>query len=194
MDILSSQISKWRELSKSHGTPFFAFTMIREPISFLISYFNFFYVHCSDTWCEHTDYNLTEIDLLKAMTRIPNRQCFLLKHLSSIEGMDPYFYDQCSVTGEDCRNSYATLTETMDWIGTTEGLSTETIPLLQHILFANKTDERTVKKQNVHDKSSFKESLQESTLQILRSKTTHDQWIYDEVKARYTPHLLNLQL
>jgi hypothetical protein len=114
--------------------------------------------------------------------------------VAPVEGMDPYFYDQCSVTGEDCRNTYATLTETMDWIGTTEGLSTETIPLLQHILFADKKDERMVKKQKVHDKSSFKESLQESTMQKLRSKTTHDQWIYDEVKARYTSHWLNLEL
>lgn len=191
MDLLTSRIAKWRELSKAHGTPFFAFTLIREPTSYSISYFKFFYVDCLREklpFCERADYNATEKGLLEAT--VPNRQCFLFKHLSSIAGMDPSFYDQCSVTEEDCRNTYAALKESMDWIGTTEGLSTETIPLLLHTLFADdsKIDEFMVKNEKVANRSPFEESLQESTLEKLHAMNTHDQWIYDQVKSRYLPH------
>ena len=44
---LEPYLHYWRELSKQSGVPFFAFTLLREPISLHVSFFNFYYIHVS---------------------------------------------------------------------------------------------------------------------------------------------------
>ena len=188
---LGPLISKWRSAAKENNIPFFAFTVVREPLSYSISYFKMFYVNCPQNfngWCEHQDYNASQENLLQATVK--NRQCFLLQHLSSIAGMDPSYYKKCSVTKEDCLHVLKSLDRNMDWVGTTEALSTETLPLLFKVLFST-TNNRTLvtrppTNEKVSRKQPFELAMKNSTLNQLHSLTKFDQFIYNHFKEKYS--------
>jgi len=206
LDTIASYIQQWREVSLLHNRPFFAFTLVRKPISHATSYLKFFHVKCKSFFCEHDQYeNATEDSLLVSVQTHPNMQCFLLKHMSSIAGMHPSFYTKCQVTEDDCKNTYKLMKQNFDWIGTTEKLSLDTIPLLSHILQYNgngSTDadgnkgvvENEAKLKNniivknfkVSKKLSFEENLNITTTSKLLNLSSLDQAIYDQVSTDYS--------
>ena len=137
-------------------------------------------------WCEHRQYkNATEENLLASARLHPNQQCFHLKHMSSVEGMHPSFYNKCRVTIDDCQRIYDTMKGTLDWVGTTEQLSFDTMPLLQYILDCK--DEKSYEVKNIRQYRPFEEqkSLSNRTLAMLSNLTSLDQIIFDQVRSDY---------
>ena len=178
---LAPYIQQWRSMSHTHNTPFFAFALVRDPIPFAVSCFKFFHLGCELSWCEHDQYdNATEDNLLLSVK--PNQQCFLLTHTSANERMHPSFYQQCKVTQNACEATYKTMKDSLDWIGTTEKLSTETMPLLSYLLEPDRVTSVRNRDKNVSSKLPFEQSLNESTITQLRSLSNYDQMIYDQVK------------
>ena len=170
-----------------HNKPFFAFTLVRDPIPHAISYFKMFHVDCRDAWCEQNQFNATQDGLL--MSIVPNRQCFMLKHISSIAGMHPSFYRDCTVSDDDCRELYRIMTHSLDWIGTTESLSQETIPLLSYMLsdeVPGEIDVENVKNKKIANRSLFENELNDTAMTRLRLAMTQDQLIYNQVKQSYS--------
>ena len=119
--------------------------------------------------------------------------------------MHPSFYTKCQVTEDDYKNTYKLMKQNFDWIGTTEKLSLDTIPLLSHILQYNgngSTDadgnkgvvENEAKLKNniivknfkVSKKLSFEENLNITTTSKLLNLSSLDQAIYDQVSTDYS--------
>lgn len=148
---LSRYITKWRTHSQANDNyrPFFAFTIVRDPTSHAMSYFNANHaIRCEFPLCEkelygyghtHTPREDTMDEkkehLLRTTRQTPNRQCFLFNHASNVEGIHPSFYQKCSVSEEDCNRVYSNIMRgTLDWVGTSENMSSELIPLLSYVL------------------------------------------------------------
>jgi len=180
-------IKEWREMSKSNNKPFFAFTTIREPVSYAKSYFKQFHLNCEHDWCEQDKYeDATEENLL--MSTQLNRQCFLLNHASSVAGMKKRFYEKCKVTEDDCKDILKAMEDNLDWIGTTERLSKDTIPLLLRMFgFAYddvSTKNKTIgRNEKVSEKLPYEKSLDESKVLAL---SPFDQAMYARIKSEYT--------
>lgn len=107
---MESHLQQWRQLSEQHGTPLFIFTILREPVSYSISFFNFFHQQVTE--------QPSEFDLMRNSF---NRQCHTL----------------AAPPGQSrtaCAQLYHKFYQYFDWVGTTESLTTATLPLLQHLL------------------------------------------------------------
>jgi hypothetical protein len=95
-------------------------------------------------------------------------------------------------TPEDCNNVYDMLLQDMDWIGTTEAMSQETIPLLTFMLSHNMTLANTImppfnvmaatKNATVVLKRS---SLLPTTEEYIRSLSYLDQEMYNKVQRDF---------
>ena len=104
---LVPHIQVWRKLSWLHRKLFFAFTLVREPLQFAMSYFKYFHFKCRFRWCELDQYKRISEEnlLLSTRKKVGNQQCFLLKYASSVEGMHPSFYKKCKVTEKDSNSA-----------------------------------------------------------------------------------------
>ena len=203
---LSQFIAQSRQTSQTNGIPFFTLTLIREPISFYVSYFLFFHHRkCHYSWCAHDLYNATEENL--RISAIPNRQCGFLvegqlfmrspiRKGSQTQNITlPYGYDDPSKVWKYFQNDW-------DWVGTTDTLDSTTIPLLQHLLqgphqhsltttsntstttntttISRSKAEATPDKQRLHPRN-----LHATTIQYLQNLSTCDHQVYDWAKTRY---------
>lgn len=188
MKTLAPLIKHWSELCHQHGRPFFGFTTVRDPYHYTLSYFKSYYHNQIKRydWSEQDHYLYTDTseDNLIKSTR-PNRQCFFLNHLSAVEGLHPSFYDKCKVNETDCDDIYDQMKASLDWIGTTEKLSTESIPLLVQILsgdvnmeFKKASDE----KMKISKVPIFLYGVKNETMSKIKSLSMYDQKIYDKVK------------
>lgn len=180
---LAPYLRKWRAIAKRNNKPFFVFTLVREPVSFAVSYFKFFNTECKFDWCE-TQYEATEENLLRAA--VSNHQCFLLAHTSATEGMDERAYEHCPVTKDDCEDIYTIMKEQLDWVGTTEKASKETLPLLSYIVNGNWRWGERMHAVNVADESDFESQLHHTTVSKLRQLSPWDVQIHNRVLQDYT--------
>ena len=204
---LKEDLQRWRKLATRRNKSFFAFTVVREPVSFAISYFRFFHLNPNYKWTEPRQYTqLTDENIIDAQT-IANRQCVFLSQLRFQNGqqrMNP------PVTSKECsQNTYEEVMKTeLDWVGTTENLSSMTMPLLLSILTTSTTrrssdddeeenaidfvNERTkissssVVSSNVNQDKRKIEKLQNSTLEYLKYVSRYDRNIYDNVRKDFT--------
>jgi len=129
------RLRRWRETALRQGVPFFFFSLVREPISYSFSHFNFFHLQKRNPTFERC--NATEDDFLRKS--IYNPQCqFLFKGEPSVRGQVRNATDsdlqRLMVQPEDCKAVTEQLFDLMDWVGKTESLSLETIPLLSKLL------------------------------------------------------------
>jgi hypothetical protein len=185
---LSLQLDRWRKMAEKKHKIFFAFSLVREPISFSSSYFKFYYRgHCDPN---KFDFCESDSDLYKdpteeniVLSTRANRQCFFLNHKSAIEGTHASFYDKCKVSMDDCTEMYSIMRKSLDWIGITENLSSETLPLMQELLQfkAAALDRFRIMKNT----GNLFQSLSNKTISKLQSLNSYDQMIYDEVKKDY---------
>ncbi len=215
LDIIAPYIEELRTVSNEHHKPFFAFTLVRDPLSYTKSYFKYFHIGCDSDWCEHDQYeNGSEANLVSAAEIHPNQQCFLLKHSSSIAGLHPSFYNKCQVTETQCEEVYDSMKRTFDWIGTTSKLSFDTIPLLCHMLGCNATisagrndstsgtaindnintntnnnkgtkQEIIITNEKVSNTEEFELSLSKSTIGRLSAVSSLDEVIYKKVRSEF---------
>lgn len=181
---ISARLRQWKSRALKNNVPFFAFTVVREPLDFAVSFFNFYH------GMNHTDphylfyANPSEQDYLDRA--VFNPQCgFLAKGDTLFR--DPL--EQQSLQRTDCESVYQTLMEDMDWVGTTERLSDETIPLLRYLLGVNANDDHLIP-ENIqsHDRSTqkiSKSALSETALERIHELTLWDSDLYDNVRHNF---------
>lgn len=185
LDVLGPHIRQWRTWSDEYNKPFFAFTLLREPLSFVSSYFRFLHVDCN--WCRKRGIEQmepTEESFNKAIQLYPNKQCAILLH--SGESYDP--------TGKDCDEIYSYMIENFDWVGRTQSISNET-QLILHKLAAN---EGGLKQKHLNPSKvlKFEDSLNNKTLAAVAKLSKFDQKMYENLSKDYVftelyPDLIN---
>lgn len=173
----SHHIHLYQSLANIHGTNFFAFTLIREPIAFTVSYFTYFHhPSCEARWCEADLYDLTETNLLQA--GIHNRQCEIFFHGQRELKKLPSRSDR-SVTRQRCEQVQATLRA--DWyVGTTETMSVDILPKLSEMVFGRQT--QTVHKHFNHGKAHLE--IGDAVREQLERNNLYDLELY----ASYAHH------
>jgi hypothetical protein len=119
----------WRQLARDYGKPFYAFTILRDPIDYAVSLFNFLHVLGGFFGVQqYPRFNGTLENFQNTMLvgdHLFNPQCLYL--------LTGELFDQ-TVTQESCQWVQDTLRDTMDWVGDTASLSANTLPYLQQLL------------------------------------------------------------
>lgn len=147
----------------------FSLTVVREPISFYQSYFRFFHrAGCRFQWCEQVRFsNLSEENLL--LVAKYNPQISILVGDTRLENYDDFLQESMGM---------------YDWIGTTDQLSYNTMPMLSAIM-TNGTANRTFRSHNVAAADKKVLVRNETVLEILKSRSTYDRRFYDWVAQSY---------
>jgi hypothetical protein len=174
----SSKINSWRKLAAANNRSFFMFSLLREPISAQVSYFNFFNVPpCNGTWCLEQYHNATESDFLGALH--PNNQCRSFVRF-------PQYGPPPNQT--ECNAAYDWILQNMDWIGTMEEMNTVTLPLLSHMLLGSATKIGEIKMHNVQQEKPNRirvSDLSDAALQVVKNATALDQELYERLPRDY---------
>lgn len=184
---LRRRLKRWRQTALHNGVPVFFFSLVREPISYSFSHFNFFHLQKRNPSFERC--NATEEDFLRKS--VYNPQCqFLFKGESSMRGQRRDATDsnlqELMVQKEDCQSVTEQLFALMDWVGTTESLSAETIPLLSKLL--DKPDlqwEKHRVSKNEKGYISFgRENVSSSAIETISDMSRLDAMLHIEVERR----------
>ena len=174
---LHNSIAEWRRLSAESGVPFFAFTVVREPISFHRSYFMHFHgPKCTDDWCEKEIYAINEENFVRSLQ--PNQQCRELFHGQREEKRNSPatpLHDP----KRNCAEVQHLLESDWDWVGTTERMQKVTLPLLTKILFDNETMGLVATRRNYKTHYSRLSNISETAQQQVRQQAEFDLEIYD---------------
>ncbi|CAB9505268.1 expressed unknown protein [Seminavis robusta] len=186
---MESRLRHWRDLSQKHGTPLFVFTLLREPTEYSLSFFNFFHD-------QKLEGGPTQLELQRASF---NRQCRTLAAYPTHNK-------------RVCALLYRKLHQLFDWVGTTERLTEETLPLLQHLLRFKPAQQRfaaessflgpSTAKHNFLLPSSDKrnkynvavpdintlerDALTQETVRVLGEKTCLDRGLWERAQQDYT--------
>lgn len=123
--VLRDTLLQWKRIAKKHGLPVFFFTVVREPLAHALSYFNFFHVQRKSPYFDQVEAN--ESNLLRYSLHDPQCQ-FLARGEFSLREKTKQ-----QPSREECRSVHEALLGTMDWVGTTERMDSETLPILKHI-------------------------------------------------------------
>jgi len=119
------KLPEWRTSLASVGIKVFAFTMLREPLSWYISAFNFLCVQgtseCGETAISHNG-------LVDSAS--PNPQCSFFMHGWSIPFLEQD-KDHPPVTSNECYRIRQQLKRNFDWVGTTENFE-ETMTVMRN--------------------------------------------------------------
>ncbi|CAB9515464.1 expressed unknown protein [Seminavis robusta] len=131
-------------------------------------------------------------DMEKAMLQVAydNPQCLFLARGERAfgDGTEEKLIRDVELRRLECQQTYLSLQRTMDWIGRTDTLSTETLPMLTHIMFQRPELGKHLPKANVSPPSGFVKlsQLQASTVKGLEKVSQFDQEIYYRIKEDYT--------
>jgi hypothetical protein len=188
LPFMHPHLKRWRQMAADHGTSFFAFTIIRDPVDYAVSYFNFFNAApCTLGFCPWRLYMPTEGNLVQ--TTEANNQCLLMAR----DHWGIFIQkNRTAPTPQECNNVYDLLLEDFDWVGTTEAMSEETIPLLTYMLTRNMTLANTpihgfnVMSATKNESSVVKRSsLHPTTVDYIRSMSYLDQENYNRVQRDF---------
>jgi hypothetical protein len=188
MFTLHDFLNRWQKIAEKEGTSFFAFTMVRDPVAYSVSFFNFILAEpCLFNGCPYKTWPVTEENFIESAQ--PNYQCHYMAR--DVTWFD--FTEKQSIpplaTEYECDAVYNVMKLDMDWIGTTEKMSTETMPLLTHMLVNEKQKGPSLETFNEVEKKKpvviKTEALQDATVEYIRAISQYDQAIYDKVKRDY---------
>jgi hypothetical protein len=171
-------LRKWKGQAETAGIPTFFFSILREPWSHAISYFNFFYVQRKNPYFTLVD--PTEDNFL--IHALYNPQCqFLARGEFSLRNKTKQ-----EVTLEECQRVQDTLLNIMDWVGTTASLSMETLPILCHIL---KVKQNIFQPEMVSNKTSnvaiSKSQLGDQTISAVNEMLLLDKNMYTNIQQYF---------
>jgi hypothetical protein len=183
---LHASYSKWRTIAEEFKTTFFSFALVREPISYSVSYFNFYNAEpCSFPVCNGQLVKPTEENLDNSL--LFNHQCqlFAREHWELFGERHEKFDRQ--VTAAECEAVYQLVLSDMDWVGTTKAMSTETLPLLTQMFAHGAKEGNNMPQINKSWKPNHLtvDSLQPSTVEHIRSMNVYDQAIYEAVQRDF---------
>lgn len=192
---LSPKIREWKRTAAENNVPLFLATTLREGLSFQISAFNFYY---NAPWRKLADgtnmANATVSDFFRTM--LWNPQCSFV----SVGGLIYLTIDRkngsevdylrtrlnLELTKEQCDQAYQVLFEDMDWIGTTESLTTETLPFLHYLVnHTNNLTKETAIINHVKKKRMRKDQLSAKHLALVQDATAWDAEWYERAQDIY---------
>lgn len=142
---LYPKLRRWKASFRRRGIPFFAFTVIREPLSHLLSAFNFICIQ--NRRCHrfrrviqqqlanrsrrfHHDNAIGGVDDLLLLSH-PNLQCrYFVRQWLALAFDDE---DDGAPTADECQTVYRDMTEFFDWVGRVEAFE-DTLRVLQGVL------------------------------------------------------------
>ncbi|OEU20546.1 hypothetical protein FRACYDRAFT_234174 [Fragilariopsis cylindrus CCMP1102] len=130
---LRKRLRRWRETAAQNQVPVFFFSLVREPVSYSFSHFNFFHLQKRNPSFERC--NATEHDFIRKS--VFNPQCqFLYKGEPSMRVQKNKNLQNNNITvhEQNCDMIQKEIIEQMDWVGTTAKLTNETLPLLSKLL------------------------------------------------------------
>jgi len=177
---LHTYLHAWRSKAAAVEKNVFVFTLLREPISFFVSYFNSFRHPDCVMWCDRPLLNLTEENLVASL--VPNHQCLYLAR-----NQPRSISLQFPVSKEECESVYSLLQADVDWIGTTEGMQNATLPLLSYILLGSAKKGQSLEKMNVQMSSSqlYVKNLSAEAVQKTREQSEWDRYMYESAARDY---------
>jgi Sulfotransferase family len=181
---LLPKIHYWRALAKRRRVPFFAFTVVREPISLCLSYFNFFFVQQPNLHHQNTP------GFPRQGTEEEFRQQFIV---------NPQVGMLTNTQGARCKNlthvgiarkAIVALIAAMDWIGTLDTLNEEILPLVAYLAKMNYTMSRSQKTRVQIVNSVIAPALTVGSIsaelkEFIAERTRLDRELYDTVRATY---------
>lgn len=188
LDLSQTILPEWKRLATLNNVPFFVLSLIREPISLAVSFFNFyhameqnpkrFYLIASE--------NTTEDVFLQAT--IANPQClFLSRNEDAYTKTGKDLRD--SLKWNDCQEAYTRLADLFDWIGTTDRIRDETLPLLKDLFSTNRYTKGLIQDLNKTANPSSagrspiqKAMLSEKAWDDIRNKTLWDSLLYNSIQ------------
>mmetsp|Transcript_7502 Transcript_7502/g.18767 ORF Transcript_7502/g.18767 Transcript_7502/m.18767 type:complete len:334 (+) Transcript_7502:147-1148(+) len=185
---LRNRLKRWRETAAHNRVPVFFFTLVRESVSYSFSHFNFFHLQKRNRSFERC--NATEDEFLRKSLQNPQCQ-FLFKGEPSMRGqtrngtgIDSQKY---VVQPDECESVRDHMFDLLDWVGTTERLSTETLPLLSKLFEVSTVDwenHRVSKEEKDHVRFGT-ENVTSSAMQKVTEMSILDTKLYNEVQSRY---------
>jgi hypothetical protein len=183
---LHASYARWRTIAEKFNTTFFSFALVREPISYAVSYFNFYDAEpCSFPVCNNNLVKPTEDNLDNAL--LFNHQCqlFAREHWELFGTRQEKF--NRVVTSAECEAVYQLVLSDMDWVGTTKAMSTETLPLLTQMFAHNAKVGNNMPQINKSWKPNHLtvDALHPSTVEHIRSMNVYDQAIYEAVQRDF---------
>lgn len=214
---LAPMIQRWRKEADNRGIGFFAFTLVREPIAHALSFFNFFHVGHNahrrppslddhDYWNPFQPLNSSESNFLRSYF-VDNRQCRMFDSdpeatYSAPDDLVWIKKEQQQQRETDNDESYQhinpcridevhnALFESLDWVGSTENLQNETLPLLTKLVANDPLVGRNNAPYKVFDNVGIpgmkKEGLSEETLSRILEQTRLDRRLYNDVIRNFT--------
>ena len=88
-----------------------------------------------------------------------------------------------------CDAAYKTLHQHMDWVGTTDALSTETFPLLRSLIASNSNADHlapeNIKTKNKSPPKISQTDLSPKTIELIHNMTRWDRIMYEKAKHDY---------
>lgn len=210
---LAPILEKWRAEADRRGVGFFAFTLLREPVAHALSFFNFFHVgntkpyHPPPTREDHDYWNpfkplqSTQKNFLRSYYA-DNRQCQMLNaDPESTRGApkdlvwneSPRSTEDIAASHKPCHvdKVHDALFNSLDWVGTTENMQNETLPLLTQIVANDPSIGRNnvpfkVFDKNPAGKKGMKEfDLSKKTMTAILKRTKLDRGLYAEVVRNF---------
>lgn len=189
---MCDQLQQWRETAQQNNVPFFAFTLYREPLSFSISYFNYYHgvSHEKRRFEYLPEEQMTEENYRQTMHFNP--QClFLARGEQAYQRNFPE--KRLNLTQAECDQAYECMKTNMDWIGTTERLQNETMPLLNHLIGRATTEahqasieeEPLAKHENTGPRIFGRSDISSLSMEYVRNMTRWDAIMYQHVMEEY---------
>jgi len=177
---VQGRLNGWRKQCSDQGIPFFAFTVLREPAKMAISYFNFYHGGKHRRYKRFT--HASEQDFLNHT--LPNPQCLFLSR-GEISYLPENQHLREGLNASECNAVYDALRSNLDWIGTTENLTTVTIPLLEQVLG------RPLKQNTTRNKTNLQNfrwiDLSESGKQIVYNRAALDREMHEHCQKDFPP-------
>lgn len=210
---LSPILDKWRAEADRRGVGFFAFTQVREPVAHALSFFNFFHVGNSpkgrppptlrdhDYWNPFRPLPKTQENFLHSYFA-NDRQCRMLNSDPQATIGAPYdiVWKQKALSEEEVAESLRpcrvdkvrdTFFNSLDWVGTTENLQNETLPLLTQLVLNDPSVGRNNVPFKVFDHNPTGAvgmktyDLSNKTMATILERTQLDQSLYREVTQNF---------
>ena len=194
-----TSLRQWRSKAALRHIPFFAFALVREPVSFVLSYFVYYHTaghHRGFTYLEDP----TEADFISAT--IANPQCLFLSRTEEAYREPPgcigdhHSSRNCGTkmrqnfTKAECEAVSASFSQDLDWVGTTERLSDETLKILRavaNLQSLNNIQRRRPPKRNESTKQVNETALSQSTYEWLHNNMTEwDRELYEHAQRDFS--------
>lgn len=177
---MRKRLQRWRDIAKRNKIPIFFFSLVRDPLAFSFSHFSFFHVQKRNPTFERC--NATEENFLRLS--LWNPQCQLLfQGELSLRAQKP---KQIVLQPDECSDVQRHMWSLFDWVGTTERLSDETLPILAHLL--DLPSDFVFERFKVSQESGEtfgRENVTTSTVDTILAMSSLDSTLYENVQRRY---------